>query len=57
MKDKKSSTDPFLSKKDLLGNLIGGLLEDLSEDEKKKILRSATQGGGQGRETIELVEQ
>ena len=57
MTNKKSSTDHFLSKKELLGNLIAGLLEDLSEDEKKKMLRSATQSSTQSRDTIELVEQ
>ena len=57
MTENKSSTDPSLSKKELLGSLIAELLEDLSKDKKKKILRSATQGGHPEQETIEMVEQ
>ncbi len=57
MTDKKAPANSSASKKELLGNLIAGLLEDLSEDEKKKMLRSVMQGATQGRETIEMVEQ
>lgn len=45
------------SKKELLSSLLASLLEDLSEDEKKKMLQSVMRGGRQNRETIEMVEQ
>ena len=42
--------------KDMLSSLIAALLENLSEDEKKSLLRSAVQDTGKHRETIEMVE-
>jgi hypothetical protein len=44
------------AKKDLLGSLIASLLQDMPEDEKKRLLRSVIQGDGEHRETIEMVE-
>jgi hypothetical protein len=42
--------------KDLLGSLIASLLQDMPEDEKKKLLHSVMRGDGEHRETIEMVE-
>ena len=44
------------SRKDMLSSLIAALLENLSEDERKRLLRSAVKDTGKHRETIEMVE-
>ena len=44
------------SKKDLLGSLIASLLQDMPEEEKKKLLHSVMRGDGEHCETIEMVE-
>ncbi len=49
--------NPSASKRELLGTMIAALLEDFSEEEKKKILRYPTRNKSQNSETIEMVEQ
>ena len=44
------------AKKNVLSSLIASLLQDIPEDEKKRVLRSVIQGDGEHRETIEMVE-
>ena len=44
------------AKKDLLGSLISSLLQDMPEEEKKKLLHAVMRGDGEHCETIEMVE-
>ena len=47
----------FPSKKELLKNLLATLIDDLTDEEKEKLLHSLVHSGRQNRETIEMVEQ
>ena len=44
------------AKNELLGSLIASLLQDMPEEEKKRLLHSVMRGDDGHRETIEMVE-